>query len=356
MAPDFSEVELTTRFRPGMRVVVRYHLPADAASGSADSTPDTRSGSASDALGEVVDVTADTVTVRTRRRGDVRITRDAIILAKPVPPAPARRGRPHLAIGMDDLQELMVAGLPPLQTRWIGRWLLRWADGFTGRANSVLPLADPGLPMPEAVDQIEQWYAERGQPALVVIVGPHGFDPAEDPLGRELIGERGWQVGLRTLVMTADAGVIAAGAVGGASPDGRGILVTDELTDAWWAGASGRLREHRATFEAMVSRIEQAAYVTVTREGRTQAVGRLAISAGWAGIFEVNVQSDARRQGLGRLVVATAAAQARAHGIHLVYLQVSEDNTAAIDLYRSMGFSIHHEYHYARSHFRAPEK
>jgi len=349
MAPDFSEVELTTRFRPGMRVVVRHRL-GDAAS---------------DALGDVVDVTAETVTVRTRRRGDVRIMRDAIILAKPVPPAPARRGRPHLAIGMEDLQELMVAGLPPLQTRWIGRWLLRWADGFTGRANSVLPLADPGLPLPEAVDQVEQWYAERGQPALVVIVGPHGFEPAEDPLGRELIGERGWEVGLRTLVMTADAGVIAAGAgdasLDGRPPDGRSsggsleIRVTDTLTDDWWAGASDRLREHRATFEAMVSRIEQPAYVTVGRQGRTQAVGRLAISAGWAGIFEVNVQSDARRQGLGRLVVATAAAQARAHGIRLVYLQVSEDNTAAIELYRSMGFSIHHEYHYARSHFRAPE-
>ncbi|TWP34562.1 GNAT family N-acetyltransferase [Leekyejoonella antrihumi] len=343
MVSDFNEVELTTRFRPGMRVVVRY-----------------RTGdSATDALGDVIDVTADTVTVHTRRRGAVRITRDAILLAKPVPPAPARRGRPHLAIGMDDLQELMVAAMPPLQSQWLGRWLLRSAEGYTGRANSVLPLGDPGLPLSAAVTHAEQWYAALGQPALMELFGPTGFDPAADALGTELV-QRGWRIFQRTLIMTADAAVVAAsstpGSIGGSwapgsvgSPSPVEIAVTDSPTDAWWSGTSERGQAHRGTFEKVLTRVEQPVYVTASRHDRTQAVGRAAISAGWAGLFEINVRSEARRQGLGRLVVATAAARAQAHGIRLVYLQVSEDNEAAVELYRSMGFAIHHEYYYARS-------
>lgn len=56
---------------PGHRVVVRYLLP---------------DGQATDALGDLVSVTAEDVVVETRR-GTVRIVGDAIIAAKEVPPA-----------------------------------------------------------------------------------------------------------------------------------------------------------------------------------------------------------------------------------------------------------------------------
>lgn len=56
---------------PGHRVVVRYLLP---------------DGQATDALGELVSVTAEAVVVETRR-GTVRIAGDTIVAAKEVPPA-----------------------------------------------------------------------------------------------------------------------------------------------------------------------------------------------------------------------------------------------------------------------------
>ncbi len=61
---------------PGHRVVVRYLLPT---------------GQATDALGDLVGVTAEEVVVETRR-GTVHIVGDTIIAAKEVPPARAGSG------------------------------------------------------------------------------------------------------------------------------------------------------------------------------------------------------------------------------------------------------------------------
>ena len=59
---------------PGTRVVVRYLIE----------------GGATDALGDLLEVTDERCTVRTRR-GDVVIVLAGIVAAKPVPPPPARR-------------------------------------------------------------------------------------------------------------------------------------------------------------------------------------------------------------------------------------------------------------------------
>lgn len=336
MGPDFSEVMLTTRFRLGMRVVVRHRVGQHA----------------TDALGEVIGLTPETITVRTRRRGEVTIHREQIVLAKPVPPAPARRGRPHLAIGIADLQQLMVSGLPPLETQWLGRWMLRAADGYTGRGNSMLPVGDPGLPLEDAVEEVERWYAARGLPPLVQYFGPSGFDPADEPLGQTL-QRRGWDLaqGPQVLVMTADAASVRASA--SSPPADRSteprITVSDHATDAWWSCASERALARRATAQRIFDSLADARYLTATRPGgSTLGAARLVVDSGWAGIFELQVHPEARRGGVGRALASAAASEALDLGATLLYLQVGADNEAAVSLYRSLGFAIHHEYHYAR--------
>ena len=59
--------------------------------------------------------------------------------------------------------------------------------GFTGRANSALPVGDPGLPLPEAVKAVEDWYRRRDLRPMIVL--PQGAGP--DPLPAYL-AERSW--------------------------------------------------------------------------------------------------------------------------------------------------------------------
>ncbi|MFD0595838.1 hypothetical protein ACFQZ4_28950 [Catellatospora coxensis] len=46
----------------------------------------------------------------------------------------------------------------------LGAWRLRAAGGYTGRANSALPVGDPGLPLPEAIDAVVAFYRRQGLP------------------------------------------------------------------------------------------------------------------------------------------------------------------------------------------------
>ena len=90
----------------------------------------------------------------------------------------------------------------------MGGWLLRAAQGFTGRANSALAAGDPGMPLAEAVIRVRRWYAERDLPAMIAVPYPLGR-PGDSDIDR-FLGRYGW--GVRpgpAVVMTAPAALVA---------------------------------------------------------------------------------------------------------------------------------------------------
>ncbi|KYH45986.1 GNAT family N-acetyltransferase [Branchiibius sp. NY16-3462-2] len=321
-----SEPDLTRllgRLRVGERAVVRWRLEVG-------------EPMLTDSVGTVVALSEASVSVLTRR-GRVDIETSRIAAAKPIPPAPHRRGAAHLAVSAGVLQELMVAGMPALEARWQGRWLLRASAGYTGRANSVLPLGSSELADPLA--SVSSWYADRGLAPLVQLFGPSGFDPAtDDSLGAELVG-RGWRVFQRTLVMTAPIPL---------SQRPSSVAVLDAPDDRWWAVSSPREREHRRVASRINDLVPASAFPLALDGDRPAGVARLAFAHGWMGVFSVHVPAEQRRGGIGRSLMQAAFAEAADRGISLSYLQVSANNTAAVRLYESLGYAVHHEYYYSR--------
>ena len=325
---------------PGSRVVVRRRLTRD----ERDDEWDTETGDGgphlTDVVGELLAADDASLTVRTPR-GDVVITRADVVAAKVVPPRPVRRGAPHRAVGTADLERVMVEGNPPVERERLGGWLLRAGGGFTGRANSALPLGDPGLPLDEAVAVAERWYDDRGLRRLVTVFGPTGFAVEDDPLGDLLLG-RGYRTLVRTLVMTAPS----SGTPEPHLPPGCRLLVEDTMTDTWFAAAGDRVAARAEAARAVLTGPREQSFLSVVEAGRTVAVARVPTNDGWSGVFGVQVRSDHRRRGLGRALTVAATSLARARGDRSVYLQVERSNTAAVALYETLGFSTHHEYVY----------
>jgi len=68
------------------------------------------------------------------------------------------------------------------------------------------------------------------------------------------------------------------------------------------------------------------------------ASARLVPGTGIAALTGINVAARQRRRGYGRLVTAVATRAGLATGHKLVWLSVDEINTAAVELYRSLGY------------------
>jgi GNAT superfamily N-acetyltransferase len=65
-----------------------------------------------------------------------------------------------------------------------------------------------------------------------------------------------------------------------------------------------------------------------------------------AGLFELATRSDMRRNGYGRDVVTAALRWARHRGAETAWLQVESANTAAVALYKGLGFAEVYRYAY----------
>jgi ribosomal protein S18 acetylase RimI-like enzyme len=226
----------------------------------------------------------------------------------------------------------------------MGDWLLRAADGFTGRANSALAAGDPGRPLPEAVEAVRAWYARLGQQAMIAVPFPMAGPAGE--LDR-LLDAGGWSRREGpAIVMTARPGAIAALAPGPGTSVLAPVRVSGEPGADWLGMYHYRGQQLPPMARRLLMSAPWQAFASVREDRETIAIGRVAADAGWAGITAIETDPRHRRRGLATAVTAALATLAVEQGATGLYLQVEDGNAAARTLYERMGFTGHHRYHY----------
>jgi N-acetylglutamate synthase len=285
----------------------------------------------SDILGHLVEATETHLTVRSRS-GSVRVPTAEIHRAKPVPDR--RRLTPTEA-----LEVAAAAGWPAGERDRLGDWLLRATGGWTMRGNSALPVGDPDLPLPAAVDAVTRWYQQRGLlPAMSVPV------PLFQRIDAEL-ERRGWTPMPLTLVMTARLGDLSA------AVDDRVQLDTAPSAQ-WLASVAGRKGPLPEAALGVLTGVPQVRFATLRERphgggGALLATGRGCVAdpeGRWLGLALIGTEEHARRQGLAQRVVAALVAWGAAAGATDAYLQVEQRNVGAVALYEKLGFTTHHVY------------
>lgn len=277
----------------------------------------------------------------TRRSGErVRIAEASLVAGKVVPSAPARRRGPSASY--EELARIASRGWQPVERERLGDWELRAAAGFTRRANSVLPLGDPGVPLDEALSLVRDWYAARGLPAYVQTAT--GAEGTQELLCAQL-EERGW-----TREVSAELWTGALAPLGDLPDPGRPVLLSRTADEAWLC------RYQRKGMSEVALKVLGSGpsvwFATVPGDdpGSPAAIGRCVIDGRWAGFAAVEVDPSLRRQGLATMVMGALARQALTEGASAAWLQVETENAGARALYGGMGLAAHHTYH----HYRQP--
>ena len=318
----------------GRKVVVRR---ITGGAGSAPDGPEARLRY-TDVVGILVRESPATLSVRRRNKSLVDIPRSEVQVVKAVPAAP---------LDVLALEEVAAKGWPAPDHRWLGRWLLRAAEGYTGRANSVLPLGDPGRPLDAALAEVEAWYGERGLPARVVIP-----TPAREALDAAL-AERGWTAYNPTQVLTADVETTLARLA--ARADLPPVAVEATLGDDWIGAyhyrGGGPLPQ---VGRAIMTGAAAPGFAVVRSGDGVLAVARASVDDGWVGVTAVEVDPAHRRRGLASHVMREVLRWAAGLGAHSAYLQVAEENGPALALYDRLGFAPHHRYRYRIAPGRPP--
>jgi len=281
--------------------------------------------------------------IRTRTGKAVLVDPTAVVAAKIVPDTPARL-RSASDVDVATLESIAAQAWQPLEQLQLGEWVLRAAGGFTGRANSVLPLGDPGVPFDRALSEITEWYTARSLPPMIQVPLPLRTDLDA------ALAERGWVAYNAVAVMVCDLDPLLMATQDVSSQVQLLTLNITPTPDAAWL-ASFRYGDEPVPAAAIpiMTKAEHPVFVSARGPASdTLAIARGAICGRWLGITAVEVAEPYRRRGLGRLVIKALAQYAADQGCRHVFLQVAHGNVGARRLYERLGFVAHHDYVYRR--------
>lgn len=302
-----------------------------------------------DTVGVLTSWDSGVVSITPKGGESVHIAEASLVAGKVVPAAPARRRGPAASFG--ELAVVTARAWQPVESEALGDWRLRAAGGFTRRANSALPLGDPGLPLGEALGRVRAWYEERGLPAYVQTAT--GAEGTQETLCAEL-ERHGWRREVSAEVRTA-----ALAPVGDLDADVTAVRLTRE-PDAAWLARYQRFATPGPHVLRVLGSGPSVWFATVPGDApdagpdaapgaAPAAIGRCVVDGRWAGFMAVEVAPERRRRGLATTVMAALARRALDEGASAAWLQVEEDNEGARALYDGLGFAAHHRYHHFRS-------
>jgi N-acetylglutamate synthase len=244
-----------------------------------------------------------------------------------------------LAIDLDEvrrLEELAFAGWPALESRDVAGWRLRFAGGYTKRANSINALGRDALIDRDTVDGLERAYRELGQPPI------WRLSPLAPPAVADHLTGPAYRTIESSLVQVAPlAGGFAL------DPD---VHIHPEPTVDWlnaFATYSPVQPRHRGIMQRMLTAIAPPkGFALVEQDGKPMAMAIGAVQGDHMGLFDVLVMPHARRRGLARRVTESLYGWAFGQGARFAYLQVVATNQAAMPLYAAQGFRTVYAYEY----------
>jgi GNAT superfamily N-acetyltransferase len=235
------------------------------------------------------------------------------------------------------LEELTLNAWPAHQTLCYDGWLMRFAEGYTRRSNSVNPIYPSTLELHSKVAQCEQKYAAQGLNTTFKMTdaSPAGLDA--------LLASRGYAYDAPTSVRIANLTAIPV-------PTLTTVTIAEQLTDDWQREYC-RLNKVDPRFVPAMTKllnniVPDRCYLTLREGDVTVAAGLAVAENGYVGLYDIVVAPEYRQRGYGIQLLLNLLAWGKAHGATTGYLQVMLNNIPALRLYEKLGYREIYRYWY----------
>jgi len=242
-------------------------------------------------------------------------------------------------IGVRRLEEMALNAWPSFATHIYDGWILRHAEGYTKRANSVIPLYPSTIELEQKIDRSVAFYSRLGLPAIFKMTAESTPSSLDDALSR------------RGFAIVDPSSVQIATLDSGACRHDDVVTVGRQFSDSWFDGyaACSRLEDpsRRMSARRLLSLVPAPLVVAhMSIGGRIVSCGFGAIEGELVGIFDIVTDPEFRRRGFAEAIVRTLMRNAALLGARTAYLQVIVANREAQALYQKLGFVERYRYWY----------
>ena len=234
-------------------------------------------------------------------------------------------------IGSLDLERDSESTWVPQEKENLGDWVLRFSGNESARANSCRLDGRPQESVDQSLAKIVDWYRARKATAIVQSPKPGGFD--------EALARNNFLEVAHALYMIAPV----------SASENSEVIIENELTPKWFeAVMASDAKAPRLSKELLVSGSFVRFASMIDQENKIIATGRVSASADLAMVTTVWVADSYRGTGLAKKIMHALSNEVFNIGHKQIVLQVLKSNEAAVGLYQSLGYEIHHDYAYYR--------
>jgi ribosomal protein S18 acetylase RimI-like enzyme len=236
------------------------------------------------------------------------------------------------------IEETSLKAWPALEQEWYDGWILRFAEGYTKRSNSVNPIHSSTKDLSEKVLYCERRYQEKGLTPLFRItpfVSPPDIDHYLDRESYRRIDP--------TWVLTKNLDDLPIQR----RPESElQMMKLDEWLNTYSSFHEGPFEGHQSHKKILERVPSKKLFASLRFSGEVVACGIGVIECAYFGLFELITHPTQRGRGYGTDLIMSMMKWARDHGAGLAYLQVLETNAAAYNLYTKCGFKEAYPYWY----------
>lgn len=264
------------------------------------------------------------------------------------------------------IEEASLNAWPALHQLFLDGWILRFAKGFTKRANSIVPLypSTGQQNLTEKIRYCENLYtAEHLQTVFRLISINEEVASSQEESQKEsqeapqepsqhasldqVLSERGYHLDETSLVLTKTlAPLLAPEPSTQTTSADLQILPLSEWLSVY-CELTGMPEPARSLHEIILKSIAtDCGFGALVVNGKPVACGLAVVEHELVGLFDIFTHEDQRGAGHGTQIVTALLAWAASQGAERAYLQMAEHNRAAATLYANLGFSEIYRYWY----------